>query len=71
MNTISRVLLEAIEASGLSDRKLGMVAGVDRLGIGRFRRGGHLRSDTIDALCLALGLELKSASTRNRNVVKE
>ncbi len=59
MKTISQTLLEAMKASGMSDRQLGIVAGVNRLVLGRFKRGGHLRSDTIDALCEALNLELR------------
>lgn len=66
MTNISQTLLEAIYSSGLSDRQLGMLAGVDRLVIGRFKRGGHLRSDTIDALCEVLGLELRPTTARKR-----
>jgi len=61
MIRMSETLLKAIEASGLSDRQLGKLAGVDRLVIGRFKRGGHLRSDTIDALCIVLNLELRTS----------
>lgn len=57
---MSKTLLKAIKDSGLSDRQLGKIANVDRLVIGRFKRGGHLRSDTIDNLCIALGLELRT-----------
>lgn len=60
MKTVSEILLEAILASGLSDRELGIRANVNRLVIGRFKRGGHLRSDTIDALCKTLNLKLVS-----------
>lgn len=66
MRTISDTLLEAILSSGLSDQQLGIEADVNRLIIGRFKRGGHLRSDTIDALCKTLGLELRPTKTRKR-----
>ena len=66
MDTVSNTLLKAIQDSGLSDRALGKLAGIDRLVIGRFKRGAHLRSETIDALCLALNLELKPARRRGQ-----
>lgn len=66
MRTISDTLLAAILSSGLSDQQLGIEAGVNRLIIGRFKRGGHLRSDTIDALCQTLELELRPTKTRKR-----
>jgi len=71
MINISKTLLEVIYSSGLSDRQLGMLAGVDRLIIGRFKRGGHLRSDSIDALCEVLGLELRPTAARKRQGRKD
>ena len=71
MINISKTLLEVIYSSGLSDRQLGMLAGVDKLIIGRFKRGGHLRSDSIDALCEVLGLELRPTAARKRQGRKD
>ena len=71
MINISKTLLEVIYSSDLSDRQLGMLAGVDRLIIGRFKRGGHLRSDSIDALCEVLGLELRPTAARKRQGRKD
>ncbi len=71
MKTVSETLLEAIRSCGLSDQKLGIQAGVNRLIIGRFKRGGHLRSDTIDALCEVLGLELRPTTAHKRQGRKD
>ncbi len=60
MIMISDTLKKAIVDSGLSDRALGKLAGVNRQIIARFVRGEqHLRGENIDRLCVALNLELK------------
>lgn len=67
MITVTDTLKAAIKDSGLSDRALGKLSGVNRLIIGRYMRGEqHLRGDNIDALCVALNLELKPMRRRGK-----
>ncbi len=59
--TVTEQLRNAIEKSGLTHYRIGKMSGVPPNVLDRFINGQrkHLRSDTIDRLCEALGLELK------------
>ena len=59
---VSQQLRQAIERSGLTHYRLGILANVDSRVIDRFISGERatIRSDTLDRLCKALGLELRT-----------
>ncbi|HEX72727.1 MAG TPA: XRE family transcriptional regulator [Candidatus Hydrogenedentes bacterium] len=62
MKTITDVLKKMIANCGISDKRLGELAGVNRNSIARFMRGDTgLSLDQAENLALFFGLELKPA----------
>lgn len=62
MNTIRKSLKQAIAGSGLSDKRLGELSGVNRLSIGRFMQDRtSLSLEQAEMLAKFFGLELKPA----------
>ncbi len=59
--TVTEQLRNTIEKSGLTHYRIGKMSGVPHTVLDRFISGERrcLRSDTVDRLCEALGLELK------------
>ena len=59
--TVTEQLRNTIEKSGLTHYRIGKMSGVPANVLDRFISGErkHLRSDTVDKLCEALGLELE------------
>ncbi len=59
--TVTEQLRNTIEKSGLTHYRIGKMSSVPPNVLDRFinRQRKHLRSDTVDRLCEALGLELK------------
>ncbi len=59
--TVTEQLRNTIEKSGLTHYRIGKMSSVPHTVLGRFISGErrYLRSDTIDRLCEALGLELR------------
>lgn len=67
MLTIRETLRNAIKESGMSDRNLGMLAGVNRLSIGRFMAGQtSLTLDQAERLACFFGLELQPERKKER-----
>lgn len=62
--TVSEQLRAALESSGLPMRELAERSGVDESVLSRFRHGAGLRSENLDKLADALGLELRPRSKR-------
>jgi transcriptional regulator with XRE-family HTH domain len=59
MPTISDTVRNVIRDRGLSYSEVGRLAGVQPSQIGRFMKGERgLTSDSLDRICIALGLEL-------------
>ena len=58
--TVSETVRQAIEKSGLTHYRIGKDTGIPSIVLDRFISGKreHLRSDTIDKLCVYFGLEL-------------
>jgi len=59
--TVTEQLRNTLEKSGLTHYRIGKMSSVPPNVLDRFINGQrkHLRSDTIDRLCEALGLELR------------
>lgn len=67
MKTLSDTLKKAITESGLSDKRLGELTGVNRLSIGRFMAGTqYLSMAQAEMLAVFFGLELKPAQRRGK-----
>ena len=56
--TITDLLRKAIRESGISQRRLSIETGVDRMSINFFMRGRALHSDNLDVLAEYFGLTL-------------
>ena len=55
---VSDQLREAIQQAGVTRYRLSKLSGVGEPVLSRFMAGTSLRSDSLDTLCEALGLEL-------------
>jgi hypothetical protein len=60
MATVTETLRRAVEESGVSRYAIGKATGIPASTLSRFvASGAGLRSETLDSLCVYLGLELK------------
>jgi hypothetical protein len=59
--TISNTIRAAIQAATSTRRELSRISGVPESGISRFMAGAEIRSNNLDALAEALGIEARPA----------
>lgn len=62
--TITEILRRTIRESGISQRRLSIETGVDRMSINFFMRGRALHSDNLDVLAEYFGLTLVKREER-------
>ncbi len=69
--TVSDQLRDAIRRSGLTHYRIGTDTGINIRTIDRFVSGKPMHSDTIDAVCEYLGLELRPVRAPQKQTGKK
>jgi ribosome-binding protein aMBF1 (putative translation factor) len=66
MKSFRKVVLESVEQRGLSHNRLAKESGLPQSVVSDYLTGrGEMRTDTMQSLCQALGLELRPMDSDN------